>query len=124
MLVSVCEAPTGVIQITSWRAVGVLVYSEWACIEHALAKVVLWVGIILSILFGLWPYLSLHPVKSWYALTHEVPVDRVEVEKSPHDCEFLTAPVGEKHCHYDAKVFSLSTGTHLNATVGAGARLL
>lgn len=23
------------------------------------------------------------------------------VEKRPHDCDFLTAPLGSKHCHYE-----------------------
>jgi hypothetical protein len=68
-------------------------------------KVVLWTGFIVMILVALGPYLSLDPVKSWYALTHEVPAERVEVEKKPHDCEFSTAPIGVKNCHYDAKVF-------------------
>jgi hypothetical protein len=74
----------------------------------AAAKVVLWISVIVWILSGLWPYLSLDPVKSWYALNSLVPVARVEVEKRPHDCEFLTAPLGEKHCHYNAKAFVLS----------------
>jgi hypothetical protein len=70
-----------------------------------IGRVVLWTGIIGLILVALWPYLSFDPVKSWYALTHKVPVERVEVEKKPHDCEFNTAPIGSKNCHYDAKVF-------------------
>ena len=24
--------------------------------------------------------------------------------KLPHDCEFLTAPLGDKHCHYEKQV--------------------
>lgn len=26
------------------------------------------------------------------------------IDKRPHDCEFLTAPIGDKHCHYDRNV--------------------
>lgn len=25
-------------------------------------------------------------------------------DKHPHDCEFLSAPIGSKHCHYDKEV--------------------
>jgi hypothetical protein len=56
-------------------------------------------------LAGLWPYLSSDFVKSWYALMNRVPVERVEIEKKPHDCEFDTAPLGSKNCHYKAQVF-------------------
>jgi|SRR5215831_5370906 len=27
-----------------------------------------------------------------------------DFSKRPHDCEFLTAPLGDKHCHYDRHV--------------------
>jgi len=70
----------------------------------AIGKVMLWTGIVGLILAALWPYMSLDPVKSWYALTHAVPVERVGIAKKPHDCEFNTAPMGSKNCHYDAKV--------------------
>jgi len=53
-------------------------------------------------LIGMWPYLSLDPARSWYAFSNKVPVEQVEIEKQPHDCEFDTAPLGSKHCHYDA----------------------
>lgn len=68
-----------------------------------IGKVVLWTSIVGWFLAALWPYISLDPVKSWYAVTHEVPVDRVEIEKEPHDCEFATSPIGSKHCHYEAR---------------------
>lgn len=66
-------------------------------------RVLFWLGISAFVLIALWPYLSLDPVRSYYALRHDVPVERVEMVKKPHDCEFTTAPIGEKHCHYDAK---------------------
>ena len=67
-------------------------------------KALLWIGFIALILVTFWPYLSLDPVKSWYAFTNKVPVNRIEEVKKPHDCEFATAPIGSKHCHYDATV--------------------
>lgn len=32
-------------------------------------------------------------------------MERVDVEKKPHDCEFNAAAIGTKNRHYDAKVF-------------------
>lgn len=31
----------------------------------------------------------------------------VTIDALPHDCEFWTAPVGSKHCHYDAEVVTV-----------------
>jgi hypothetical protein len=88
------------------RQIGVVAW--WRRVRERVfttAKVVFWLWIIGTILAALWPYMSLDPVKSWYALTNKVPVERVVMEKKPHDCEFATAPLGSKHCHYDAKAF-------------------
>jgi len=30
--------------------------------------------------------------------------DKVMIEKRPHDCDFLAAPIGEKYCHYERVV--------------------
>jgi hypothetical protein len=35
--------------------------------------------------------------------------DQVVVDKRPHDCEWGSAPLGAKHCHYDARVQSVRT---------------
>ena len=90
------------------RVIGVV--SWWRRVRKdvlAVGKAVLWVGVAGWVLAVAWPYISLDPVKSWYALTREVPLERVDVAKKPHDCEFLTAPIGVKHCHYDAKILIL-----------------
>jgi hypothetical protein len=71
-------------------------------------KVIFWLWVGGAILVAIWPYLSLDPVKSWYAFTNKVPAERVTFEKKPHDCEFATAPIGSKHCHYAAKPFVLT----------------
>jgi hypothetical protein len=63
-------------------------------------KVIFWAGFGILCLVDAWPYLSLDPVKSWYAIKHKVPSERVHVNEEPHDCEFLTAPLGSKNCHY------------------------
>jgi hypothetical protein len=81
--------------------------SPWRKLERAL-WIVCVAFVIAALSFNLLPplspYLSAGPVKSWYALNNGVPVERVQVEKKPHDCEYDTAPIGSKHCHYDAKV--------------------
>ena len=73
----------------------------------ATAQAAVWIGAAVWIVAAQWAYLSLDPIKSWYALLNRVPVDRVEIQKKPHDCEFETSPLGSKHCHYDAKPFVL-----------------
>lgn len=73
----------------------------------AFGKFLFWLAITGVILNALWPYLSTDTTRSWYALTNKVPVERVTVEKMPHDCEFETAPLGSKHCHYAAEVIVL-----------------
>lgn len=37
-----------------------------------------------------------------YAMQYSVGYDEVYKNNRPHDCDFLTAPIGEKNCHYDA----------------------
>ncbi len=34
----------------------------------------------------------------------EYNVNAVRMLPQPHDCDFLTAPIGSKHCHYEAQV--------------------
>ena len=88
------------------RAIGVA--SWWRRVHRdvlAVGKVVFWVGVAGWVLAVAWPYFSVvDPVRSWYALARGVPVAQVAVAKKPHDCEFMTAPIGVKHCHYDATV--------------------
>lgn len=56
------------------------------------------------ILFGFWPYLSLDITKSWYAITNGIPVRDITLERKPYDCDFMTAPIGRKHCNYEANM--------------------
>src|SRR5262249_16234661 len=59
-------------------------------------------------LIWLWPYLSFDFGKSWIAFRYRVPLERIVFSEEPHDCEYDTAPIGNKHCHYEAKVFTVS----------------
>ena len=38
---------------------------------------------------------------SWH---YEIPVEAVSVDNVPHDCEWWTAPIGAKNCHYEASL--------------------
>jgi hypothetical protein len=42
---------------------------------------------------------------AWKVATYE----QVIVDPRPHNCEWLTAPLGSKHCHYDPVVRSVRT---------------
>jgi hypothetical protein len=36
----------------------------------------------------------------WYSFDRSISKEKITIESKPHDCEFLTAPVGRKNCHY------------------------
>jgi hypothetical protein len=42
-----------------------------------------------------------------YSLESDLKDATVTVEPIPHDCEFLTAPLGSKHCHYEKRVLTI-----------------
>jgi len=44
--------------------------------------------------------------KTIYSLENGIPYNAVTLNEKPHDCEFLTAPLGAKHCHYEADIIS------------------
>jgi hypothetical protein len=46
-----------------------------------------------------------------YAWKYDVADSRVVIDKQPHNCEWETAPLGAKHCHYEAQVQWTRTGT-------------
>lgn len=39
-----------------------------------------------------------------YYLTSDIPAAHVFIDSQPHDCDFLTAPLGQKNCHYERVV--------------------
>lgn len=42
-----------------------------------------------------------------YSLEQDLDGANVVADRKPHDCEFLTAPIGDKHCHYDKRVMTV-----------------
>lgn len=56
----------------------------------------------LIILLGAWMTVK----DIWYSkwrlgLAYNVSSGKVFVDKAPHDCDFLAAPLGAKYCHYE-----------------------
>ena len=58
-------------------------------------------------------------VSDWLATyrarnTYNLPNSKIHITSNrPHDCDFMTAPIGQKHCHYEpsylARWVTLST---------------
>lgn len=46
-----------------------------------------------------------------YSIQYGVPDSSVTILKKPHTCDFLSAPIGEKGCHYEPDVTAVRTGT-------------
>jgi hypothetical protein len=74
--------------------------------------------IMLSFLWAPGGYTAawLWPDSTWangwrYSLDSDLKDATVTVESIPHDCEFLTAPLGSKHCHYDKRVLTVRIRT-------------
>lgn len=54
-----------------------------------------------------------------YALQYELSdTDKVTMEKKPHNCEWGSAPIGDKHCHYDPFVRALNIGNEVVGGTG------
>lgn len=61
--------------------------------------------------------------RSKYAVRYQVEPDQVFIDQKPHNCDWLSAPLGDKHCHYDSVVMVYNpdgkvidgTGVQVNA---------
>jgi hypothetical protein len=64
-------------------------------------KKLLIIGLILGgLAFAVW-WVIPDDWKIKYAVEYMVDTNQVVIEPKPHDCEWDTAPLGSKHCHYD-----------------------
>ena len=45
-----------------------------------------------------------------YSVQYHVPISSVTKLEKPSDCDFLTAPIGNKGCHYEPEVATVRTG--------------
>lgn len=64
-----------------------------------------WLWLVIVVLVIYWG--DIWNTKWRYALVDDVSQDKVFIEKEPRDCDFLTAPLGRKGCHYK-KVVSIT----------------
>lgn len=71
----------------------------------------------IAVMFFLAPWFF--PSQQWaYRFHNEVtpeslfPLREYSIVEQPHDCEFLTAPLGSKHCHYEPVIFLESGVPH------------
>jgi len=39
-----------------------------------------------------------------YAAEYWIDIEQITIEHKPHNCDWDSAPIGSKHCHYDAIV--------------------
>ena len=42
------------------------------------------------------------PIK--YAMQENVNRDNISIDKKPHDCDWDSSPLGDKHCHYKSQM--------------------
>jgi hypothetical protein len=68
-------------------------------------KKFLWAVVLLVLAYQFVHFVEyFYNLPEYYHDKYSVPRTLVFVDVKPHDCEFLSAPMGEKHCHYDRKV--------------------
>jgi hypothetical protein len=91
--------------IKGWR-------TRWADAWRGFAVMCLWVfGVYLLIMVG-GPFTEwLLPESQWatrwrYSLQDGLSDAQYKFGSIPHDCEFLTAPMGAKHCYYEKQVLT------------------
>ena len=74
-----------------------------------------WVMGLSVLAFAVWWMLPDNWQIKWqikYAWEYSVDSDHVVIERKPHNCDWDSAPLGNKHCHYEAVVSTLnSAGT-------------
>ena len=49
--------------------------------------------------------------KTWQAISNHTSYGRVQIADRPHDCDFLTAPLGSKNCHYKKAISKVMWAT-------------
>lgn len=65
-----------------------------------------WSGLA-GVLIGIWAWDGLNAAwhsKFRYSSEYPVRYENVHIANKPHDCSFVSVPMGEKYCHYDRVV--------------------
>ena len=108
------QPKTEVTPAKSWREQGREARRQLATVAAIVALI--WIGGYASVWLlptSVWAY------KWRYAFEDHLDGATVQVDPKPHDCEFLTAPIGSKHCDYESVV------TTVRISVGqSGERLI
>ena len=71
------------------------------------------VAVVVGVILLVWAWWS---PPSWYALRYGTDTAHVFVQPEPHDCDFLTAPLGIKRCRYE-KAISTDTDPKTGAVI-------
>ena len=69
------------------------------------------IWVVLVAIFLWYLAVDLWHAKWRYALAYDTDSANVIVDKMPHACAFLAAPLGEKYCHYDREVSTVRWAT-------------
>ena len=77
----------------------------------AVGGLLLW---LIAVGVGIWVYWVGGNV-AWYSLRYMVSTDKVRVDAKPRDCNFMSAPIGDKGCHYTPSVTAINAA---GVTVG------
>jgi hypothetical protein len=72
------------------------------------------IGIVIIVTFFGWLFDAAWFYKTFYTMSYDMDLGRVEIAKKPHDCEFMTAPLGEKNCHYQRVTNKVEWATNAN----------
>jgi len=91
-------------------------YPAWEKTKRKLKETVGWAIAVLAIL-GIGSYLTNFGVsyRGWVAFNHNVELENVYEDPKPHDCEWDSAPLGSKHCHYESRVVqTYGQGNHVD----------
>jgi hypothetical protein len=70
-----------------------------------------WVGFVIFVWFALVGFADMWTSKLRYSMWYSVDYDQVTIQKKPTDCNFFTAPMGEKDCRYYRQVSTIQVKT-------------
>jgi len=65
--------------------------------------------VLLTAMFYLYSWIT--DGKVWYAFQYSANLNQVDRPNKPHDCEWFSAPLGNKNCHYEATAIVYKSGT-------------